>query len=197
VLGELAGRGLDAAPGLPHLREGPGQSADVDASLLRLDLTDDDLADEVEQRVQLVGADADRLLFLDLDGVVALGAQRLAVRGLRRVGVARRIRVSRAVLVRCLCCVGLVGRRTRGGRSGGRIRLARRDGRKARVEAFDVDVGRKRLPGALAQEDDHVERLEERVRHLGHVRHLPVSHLDHDVLEAVRDVRDLHQPDHA
>jgi hypothetical protein len=53
------------------------------------------------------------------------------------------------------------------------------------------------LPRVLRQEDDHVERLEEDVRHLGRIRHLPVAHLDHDVLEPVRDVRDLDEADHA
>src|SRR5450759_4670119 len=108
-------------------------------------------------------------------GLRGLGFGRLGFRGLRR-GVRGRLRVG----LRSRCGVAALRERIEPDLQGGEVHVVGHPGR-----------------GGLGEVDDHVQRLEEEVAELRRVGELAVAHLDHDVLEAVRDVRDLYETDHA
>ena len=78
--GERLERRLDARPRLPGLVDLGLCEPDVGDALLGLDLRDHDLADEVEQVVDLARANADGRLHLGLEPAFALRALRLARR---------------------------------------------------------------------------------------------------------------------
>ncbi len=238
-------------PSRPRVGELVALHSELGQPLLRLDLSDHGLADEVQQPVHLLGPDADRRLRLRLQlraraapcgapaARAALARRARGRVGARRVGarVGACIRVGHAVAVLgvvlaavavavdialsgvsgrdvvTLCAAGrgtALGARVtsrRGARVAGRRRRAclgtrhigridARDRGQPSLQRFEIEGVVNVLAAVLHEVDDRVEGLEEVVAHLRGVGQLAIADLDHDVLEPVRDVADVDEPDH-